>query len=207
MATTQQQRDAELRELIKGRHGVVPSVNLELREAQSVAGSRYVEGRAVPYNVEIDLGWYFEQFSPGAFTKSIRESARALPLLLFHNDRDLASVIGVNDTWDERNDGLHGVWKFDDTDDAQAAITRVESGSLAFMSIGFQPIAGDKGSVFTWDDNDELHVLRKEARLVETSLVATPAYKDAAVTKVRAARPSQATRRLDAARSWLSSHR
>lgn len=207
MTMTEQQREAEKRDLIKGRHGIVAQVGLQVRDAQTAAGSRRIEGMAVPYNTEIDLGWYYEQFAPGAFTKSIREAARALPLLLFHNDRDLGSVIGVNESWDERSDGLHGVWRFDETDDAKAAIERVESGSLAFMSIGFQPVAGEQGSVISWDDMDELHVLRKEARLVEVSLVATPAYKDAAITKVRAARPVQSTRRLEAARAWLAANR
>ena len=85
---------------------VVPAM-LELRDVD--AGRRYLEGRAVPYGVPADIGWYVETFDRGVFAKSIREAANGLPLLLFHNGSSLDTLIGRAESWSEQTDGLHGV--------------------------------------------------------------------------------------------------
>ena len=59
---------------------------LEFREFDATASGEYLEGRAVPYNRWADIGWFRERFLPGSFTKSIREAARKLPLLLWHDN-------------------------------------------------------------------------------------------------------------------------
>lgn len=173
--------EAELRQ---GRVGIVPRVQMEVRDVDEKR--RRLLGRAVPYDVEIDLGWYKESMAPGVFTKSIQESAKQLPLLLFHNPSDLDTIIGVAEAWQDTKGGLDGVWLLDDSDEARRAADKAESGSLGFMSVGFQPKSGEAGTEFAWDDDDVLHVRRKEARLLETSLTPTPAYSDAVITKVRA---------------------
>lgn len=187
MTYTAEQRAEVESQLQTGRAGIV--TGLQVRDLDTKA--RRIQGRAVPYGVEIDLGWYFESMAPGVFTKSIREAARELPLLLFHDGRSLDTVVGKATAWQENVkgsdgiSGLEGVWELDADESADRALAKVESGSLNFMSVGFQPKAGDLGSEYRWDDDDELHVLRKEARLLEVSLTPTPAYADAIASKAR----------------------
>lgn len=183
--TTEQRAQVEAA-LRADRAGIV--TGLEVRDVDAKA--RKIQGRAVPYDVEIDLGWYHESMAPGVFAKSIRESARALPLLLFHDGRSLDTLIGRTESWQDNAKGadgitgLEGIWGLDDDETSERALAKVESGSLNFMSVGFQPM-GEAGSEYVWDDNDELHVRRKEARLLEVSLTPTPAYKDAVASKAR----------------------
>lgn len=147
-----------------------------------------IEGRAVPYNTWANVGPYLEQFKPRAFAKSIRETAAALPLMLFHG-RDELWPIGKAIRWSDRDDGLHGAWQLNDDPRAQRAATLAHSGELGFLSIGFVDVrsvpelAGDYNPMLGEDHMDR--ITRIEARLVETSIVPTPAYAEAQVTLVR----------------------
>jgi len=155
---------------------------------ESVGRFTRIEGRAVPYNTWANVGPYLEQFKPGAFAKSIRETAAALPLMLFHG-RDEMWPIGLATKWTSRDDGLYGTWQLNDSANAQRAAAMAKSGELGFLSIGFvdvrsQPeLAGDYNPALGEDHMDR--ITRIEARLVETSIVPTPAYADAQVTLVR----------------------
>lgn len=210
MTTTEQRSQIE-RQLREGKVGIVPRLQrVEVRDVDDKG--RRLFGRAVPYDLEIDLGWYIESMAPGVFAKSIKESARELPLLLFHDSGNLETIVGKAESWEDgktRIDGflgLDGVWKFDRSEEARRAADKAEDGSLGFMSVQFIPKSGEAGSVFSWDDDDVLHVRRIEARLLETSLTPTPAYNAAAVSKVRS-RPQFGTPRLDRWRSWLDAAR
>lgn len=162
--------------------GRVLGASLELRDVD--ASHRYLEGRAVPYGVQADIGYFIETFERGAFAKSIREAANGLPLLLFHDRSSLDSLIGVAESWREEADGLHGVWRLEQHDSAQRAAAAAKSGTLGYMSIGFAPIRSQ--TVYAEDDGgDRIYITRQEARLLETSLVSTPAYKEAEISKVR----------------------
>jgi len=194
--------------------GRVFALELALRDAQVVGTIRkYLEGRAVPYNVSTDTGWYREIFAPGAFTKSIREAANSLPLLLFHDSRSMDTNIGVAVSWEERADGLWGVWKLSEAEHAQRAAKMAEPGEdgtppqLGYMSVGFQPIRSES----FYDENELLTITRHEARLLEVSLTPTPSYKDAVVVKVRhretLLHPQISGRQLDGWKNWLSEAR
>lgn len=209
--TTSEQRSQIERELRDGKVGIIPRLQgIQVRDVDDKG--RRLFGRAVPYDVEIDLGWYVESMAPGVFAKSIRESARELPLLLFHDSSSLDTIIGRAESWEDGKSkidgvlGLDGVWKFDRSDEARRAADKAEDGSLGFMSVQFIPKSGEAGSLFSWDDDDVLHVRRIEARLLETSLTPTPAYNAAAVSKVRS-RPQLGTPRLDRWSTWLESAR
>jgi HK97 family phage prohead protease len=152
----------------------------------------WLEGIAVPYARAADIGWFVEEFAPGSLAKSIKEAARSLPLHLFHDAE--AFPIGVASKWTDTTDNLTGLWKLDAGDVAQRAAqlaTPDENGhaALGYMSIRFAPIRSEWNYVD--DFNPDLgpehkdHVVRTEARLLETSLVSTPAYKEAAVSFVR----------------------
>lgn len=153
---------------------------LQFREVDTTEDLTMIEGLAVPYGVQTNVGWYFEEMVAGVFTKSIRESARALPFLLFHDGRSFP--IGAATKWTERGDGLLGQWRIDSDDPvAQEAARKARDGFLGGLSVGFQPVRSER-----IDRDDEPFLIRRlEARLLEVSLVSTPAYVDAGVTLVR----------------------
>ena len=164
-----------------------------------------IEGKAVPYDTWANVGPYMESFKPDAFKKSISEMSRPLPLMLFHA-RDDPWPIGQAVRWQSKPDGLHGVWQLNGSPNAQRAAELAASGDLGYLSIGFVPIrstpemAGDYNPALGEDHMDRM--TRTEARLVETSIVPTPAYKDAQITLVRAYdRPGGARPKLAAYRS------
>jgi HK97 family phage prohead protease len=97
----------------------------------------------------------------------------------------------VSDSWEHQDDGLHGVWRLNGTNDAQQAAMLAESGDLGYLSIGFSPI--DSRWEFVDDFNPDLgpdhmdRVTRMESRLLEVSMTPTPAFPTAEVTLVRTA--------------------
>ena len=117
----------EQKAMLSGRQPRVYA-SYELREAE-VEGSegRFLRGRAVPYDAWTDTGWYRERVMPGAFAKSIKESAHALPLLLFHDSRTFP--VGAAEEWSEEPDGLVGLWRMDE-DDPDAMQARGLSGHV-----------------------------------------------------------------------------
>jgi hypothetical protein len=170
---------------------------LALRDLQAVGHGRpykYLEGRAVPYGewatVHTGFGAFLEQHRHGSFKRSTSpaRSASPLPLLLFHDNRSFP--IGHAESWSHPGDGLHGVWKLNESAEAQRAAQAAEAGDLIGLSIGFndsRPPAWEDGDPFS-DDPDELpRVTRVESRLVEVSMTPTPAFESAEVTMVRSA--------------------
>lgn len=189
---------------------------LEFREVDSTESGRFLEGRAVPYNRWADIGWFRERFVPGAFTKSIREAAKKLPLLLWHDNRSFP--IGVTDEWRDNDAGLDVVWRLD-VDDPRAveAARKAREGMLTGLSIGFAPIMKpqkdaqgrefDANNTIDIDDMGVMSITRHEARLLEVSLTPTPAYAGAKVALVRSrtGQPGQRRRsaEIDAWRRYL----
>ena len=138
-----------------------------------------------------------ETILPGTFARSLRV-ARSLPLLAAHDGHRFP--VGVAVGWDERRDGLHGRWRMARTREADAVWGLVTDEVLTGLSIGFQPEVSD------WKTSGRVaHVLRRQARLLEVSVVACPAYPTAVVTGWDDAvpEPSTATPRADAVRAWL----
>jgi hypothetical protein len=167
-----------------------------LRDVQAVGRPyKYLEGRAVPYDqwtpVRTEFGRFLEQHRHGSFKRSTSPSrpvSQKLPLLLFHDNRSFP--IGHAESWSHPPDGLHGVWKLNESAEAQRAAQAAEAGDLVGLSIGFNDAgapAWEDGDPFS-DDPDELpRVTRLVSRLVEVSMTPTPAFEDAAVTMVRSA--------------------
>jgi HK97 family phage prohead protease len=169
-------------------------------ELRDVEGERrggvlsHLEGRAVPYNTWANVGGYMERFKPGAFAKSVKENGHQLPLMLFHGRDDLWPI-GLATRWTSRDDGLYGVWRLNESPNAQRAGEMARSGELGFLSVGFVDIRSVPELVDDYDPalgEDHMdRITRIEARLVETSIVPTPAYRDAVVTCVRAYKRSR----------------
>lgn len=177
---------------------IYAGVGVELR-AEKVNGYQFLHGRAVPYDDPEDIGWYLEEHAPGSLAKSIKEAARSLPLLLQHDAT--AFPIGVATEWNDSAAALDGIWKLDDSERAQKAAalaTPDDDGNamLGYMSIRFAPIRSDW--TYAEDFNPSLgaahkdKVRRLESRLVEVSLVSTPAFKNATVEFVRTAERQRA---------------
>jgi HK97 family phage prohead protease len=158
----------------------------EIRDLDTTPKLTRLAGRAVPYNTPADVGPFTEEFAPGSFARSIAQAAAGLPLLAFHNDRGFS--VGISEEWREQPDGLHGVWRLDDTDEAQFAAKRARGGFLPYLSIRFM----QDPDRFRFDNTRaKPHFIRQSARLVETSLTATPVYIDSTVTWVRSADPAR----------------
>jgi HK97 family phage prohead protease len=144
---------------------------------------------------------------PGVFAKSIAESARALPLFANHAHDQVP--VGKASRWTEAADGLYGEWLMDTRAEAREIVRLVNEDLLGGMSVGFLPIHSD------WDNSgDKPRVVRHEARLLETSLVAVPAHSTARVLAVRSAgEPDDPTSRviptprLTEFKAWLASVR
>lgn len=179
---------------------------LQLRETQVSDSGLWLEGRAVPYGEWTDIGWFMEQFTRGAFEKSIKEAASGLPLLLWHDNRTFP--IGVSDQWRESDAGLDGVWRLDQQDElAVEGARKAKEGMLTGMSIGFASMPERDDIEF--DDNDLAWITRNEARLMEVSLTPTPAYSGAKVSLVRSRQkpgtPRRRSAELDAWKSYAES--
>jgi HK97 family phage prohead protease len=175
------------------REGRLFTTTLRLANVDTTAGYTMMEGRACPYGSWTTRWFFQESFAPGLFDKSIKEASRALPLLLFH---DAATwPIGHATAWDSRDDGLWGVWALDDGAEAQRAAKLASEGHLPYLSVGYDPLLSEweftAADEWNPDDKSTLdRVTRTEGRLVETSAVSTPAFKEAEITLVRAgARP------------------
>lgn len=164
-------------------------LEIQFRDVDTKDGYTLLHGRAVPYNEWADIGWFREQFAPGSLAKSIKEAARDLPLLMFHDSRTWP--IGAVDEWDDNKAGLDGTWRLDKSEEAQRAAQLVDDGMLTGLSIGFVPIRSDWQYVEDWNpDLGPEHkdsVTRQEARLLETSLTPTQAYVGAKTSWVRTA--------------------
>jgi HK97 family phage prohead protease len=182
------------------------STTLVLRDVDATGGAgrpyQYLEGRAVPYDTWANLGYFLERHAGGSFGQSTKAgSGRALPLLLFHDNRSWP--VGHAAEWRHDDGGLDGIWKLNESPEAQRAGRMADDGDLVGLSIGFQPIRSDVDLADKW--NPELgpehmdRVTRIESRLLETSLTPTPAFADAGVTLVRSAyrRPEPDRRELE----------
>lgn len=155
--------------------------------AVETLGRHYVRitGRVVPWNQPEIIGSYVEEFRRGAFTRSLTRQSK-LPLLPFH-DRQ-AIPVGTSEAWSDEPDGLYGIFKVHMHAAAQVAADYAAQGVVPYLSIGF--VAEENEWRYASTYAPELgvshmdKVVRTRARLVEVSLVSTPAYVDAVVTGV-----------------------
>jgi|SRR5215471_13705654 len=185
------------------------STILELRDVE-ISGRpyQYIEGRAVPFEEWATIGWFLEQHAAGAFRATTKGgNGKRAPLLLFHDNRSYP--IGLPEKWAHDDGGLDGVWRLNDSAEAQRAAKHAEAGELS-LSIGFTPLRSEWQRVDDWAP--ELgpehmdRVTRLENRLVEVSLTPTPAFAGATISNVRSAERIE-TRDADARRDGWSPKR
>lgn len=163
------------------------STGLHLAEVDATDSLRHLAGRAAPYGAWASRGWFLESFAESCFDKSLKESARGLPLLLWHDHESFP--IGTASSWQSKSDGLWGQWRLDGSPQAQRAARLAKEGGLDGLSVGYLPLRSQweytPEEDYDPDDADTLdRCTRIEARLVETSLTPTPFFVDATVTHV-----------------------
>lgn len=164
-----------------------PRMTAQVTDVDASDNLRTIIGRAVPFDTWALRGWFQLSFARTCFDKSIKESAKALPLLLFHDYESFP--VGRATKWESRADGLWGEWALDDAPEAQRAARLAREGVLTGLSIGWQPLLQEwqVTDLEEWnaDDADTLdRCTVKEARLIECSLTPTPNFADAYVTQV-----------------------
>lgn len=141
---------------------------------------RTVYGILMPFGQEAEVndgyGPYVESFRRGAFTKTIRERAGRVKLCLNH-DKYNRFPVGRDTTLREDPAGLYGEFRLSSTRDAEEALTLVRDGVVDSFSVGFLPVKERTIRPAV--------IERTEVALLETSLVAFPAYQGAAIAGVR----------------------
>ena len=139
--------------------------SFEIRATDSE--QRTVEGVAVPFNETIDIGGgWSERFEKGAV--DINADVK-----LF---RDHKEIIGKVTEMEESENGLLIRAKISDTTLGNETLELVKDGAIRSFSVGFIPVV---------DEKKEKTIIRKKVNLKEVSLVAFPAYDNAAVLAVR----------------------
>lgn len=128
---------------------------------------REVSGIAVPFNDTIDIGGgWSERFEKGAVDLNA-------DVKLF---RDHNEIIGRVTEMEESDEGLLIRAKISDTTLGNETLELVKDGAIRSFSVGFIPVV---------DEKKEKTIVRKKVDLKEVSLVAFPAYENAAVLAVR----------------------
>lgn len=174
----------------------------ELREVTQTA-ERVLRGVAVPYNTPAPIaGQYIETIAPGAFAKSIKEAAKGLPLFVSHKHDQWP--VGRSVAWEDTPTELIGTWEFTTSAEADEARGMVLDGTVSGLSVGFQPLRSD------WNpgsDTEPPSVVRREARLFETSITPIPQYAAAQIMLVRTAGIEMSRPHADQWRRWLEAQR
>jgi uncharacterized protein len=152
--------------------------SFELR-ADQVHG-RTLIGLAAPFNSPTTIrdayGDFTETIVPGAFTRTIAERGSKVRLLGNHDRSSfpLGKVLRLS----ESARGLEMEARVSDTTAGNDVLTLVRDGVVSGLSIGFQ----DMNPTWNADYTDRQIT---EAKLLEISVVADPAYADAQLTGVR----------------------
>lgn len=143
-------------------------ITLEVRADDD---ARTFTGIGVPYDTEVDLGFWRESFAPGSVEGA--DSA-----LILHQHRDtIGKVIEARDT----DAGLEITGRISKTTLGDDVYTLMRDGCLTKLSIGFQPL---EHKVSERDDGTEVITWTK-VRAREFSVVAIPAYDAAEISNVR----------------------
>ena len=165
-----------------------PQVERVYRAEFSVKTSRrIIEGRAVPYGIaervsdDGGVTIYREEWAFGAFSgATVPATAGRVKLNYTHDDTNLRNWIGRTKYFEEREDGLYGEWKVDETELGDLILYKVDDEQLRGLSVAARPLeTRDRGGV---------HV-RTRALLDHVALVEQGAFADALVLAVRNAPP------------------
>lgn len=129
------------------------------------------------------FGRVVDAFTPtimqrGAFTKTLQERSRSIPILWQH---DMWQPIGRPIVLEENDQGLALQAEISRTTQGRDTLTLIRDGVVGALSIGFEPVIWDMD---TTNPDDPIRFIR-EARLVEISVVTLGADPNALITEVR----------------------
>ena len=142
-----------------------------------------IAGIAVPWDTVATVSDGTEvKFSRGAFDTGQK------PAKLLEN-HDMTQLRGIVDTLADGDDGLEFEATLADTRASRDAVALLKAGAYDSVSVGAQPIT------FTTDPAGVMTVT--EAALVELSLVAVPAYREAVITEIAATVPDPGDEQQD----------
>lgn len=152
------------------------AIPLEIRRVDPT--ERTVLGVCVPYDETSYLigDQDGERVRRGAFRRSIQHRAAGIPLLLNHEQ---TRKFGKSRKFTETDEGLVGEFVINGGGPGDQLLEELRDGYLDAMSVGFQSVRTARG------DGGVREIV--EARLVEVSIVALPAYQGAKVLAVRSA--------------------
>lgn len=159
---------------------------------------RVVEMRAVPYEVETQLGpGVFEVFSRGAFRNAAKDPARCK--LWAGHSTDGGKIVGQAFEVDDRDDGLWVRARVSHTPAGDELLTLAGDRVLDESSIEFAPIAPESGGMVISRRATGTVVRHKRAHLRGVALVPFGAYGRGAL--VMSVRDAEADKRRD---EWLA---
>lgn len=159
------------------------NVPITLDAAAGEESPRTITGIAVPWDTPATVSSGERvQFARGAFDVN----AKAPKLLEGH---DMNALRGVVTEVVDAEEGLLFTAKFAKTTAANDAIELVKAGAYDSVSIGAVPVK------FKYDKQGTMVV--SQADLVEISLVAAPAFKDAVITEIAASEPEPQAPEVD----------
>lgn len=149
---------------------------MEIREVRT--SERLIVGVVAPYDevsylVPDPAG---ERICRGAFARSINNRGDKIPLLRGH---DRIKRMGVSREFSESAEGLIGTFVVNRGAEGDELLEQSRDGYYGALSAGFVPNGHGRGA-------DGVREIR-EAKLVEVSLLAVPAYEGAAMLAVRSA--------------------
>lgn len=154
---------------------------LELRRASDIDGVHTLEGLCVPYGrTTLKAGFpRGERFVSGAFRDAVAGRAK-VRLRDIHGANDNRRPVAVSTGFEETGDGLVGRFRFYNTPEGRGAWENVSEGTYGGLSVGFYAVKDRTAS------DGAREVLT--ARLHHVALVDEPAYEEAQILAVRAAR-------------------
>ena len=149
---------------------VIRVYDVELRAKENE--SREVEGYAVVFNAETDIGWFTEEIDKNAFNKTNMSNV----YLLFNHDENnvLAGTSNGSLKMSIDDTGLFQTSEIIDTNIGEDTLKLVKNGLINKMSFAFT--IADGGERWFERDGKEHRVITDIDTLYDVSLVTYPAY-------------------------------
>lgn len=145
----------------------------EWRFTADASGDLWVEGMAVPYNVQSsDLGGFVEVIAPGAFDESLADG-HDLRVDIEHDERLLlARSSKGSGVFSSKPDGLYVRFRLPNTTLGRDTAENIQNGNLDGLSISFL-----QGAQTRWDyqGRQQVRVIER-ATLTGATITAFPAY-------------------------------
>lgn len=140
------------------------------RESDQVTGPAYIEGVAVPYNVDINYQGQVERFAPGAVTVKV-----GTPLLYGHNYTDPSALLGTITDVSDDQDGVR----------ISAEVTRQDMADT-LRAMSHPPGLSVGVDILHATHESDGSVTYQSAALRELSVTPVPAYgEDSPISAVR----------------------